>query len=167
MVGGWVKNGRFWRYVIMQWPLTSLLLLDYCNSILIHTSSIYPSPPQCCMTHQKLEAKGSYHPSSSATLHQSTNFIQNLCPHVQHPFRVISATCHPWSCTKVESRSSLRMSAKGDYITQHTTGSFGQRVFAVTGPSEWNKLSVSLRHVPSIGSLKTKLKTHLFQTDNI
>ena len=20
MVGGWVKNGRFWRYVIMQWP---------------------------------------------------------------------------------------------------------------------------------------------------
>ena len=21
MVGGWVKNGRFWRYVIMQWPL--------------------------------------------------------------------------------------------------------------------------------------------------
>ena len=22
MVGGWVKNGRFWRYVIMQWPLT-------------------------------------------------------------------------------------------------------------------------------------------------
>ena len=22
MVGGWVKNGRFWRYVIMQWPLS-------------------------------------------------------------------------------------------------------------------------------------------------
>ena len=45
-------------------------------------------------TRQKLEAKGSHHPSSSATplaSHQSANFIQNLCPHVQHPFRVISA----------------------------------------------------------------------------
>ena len=38
--------------------------------------------------------KSLYYPSSSATplaSHQSANFIQNLCPHVQHPFRVISA----------------------------------------------------------------------------
>ena len=58
------------------------------------TSSIHDYPPQCCTTCQKLEAKGSHHPSSSATplaSHQSVNFIQNLCPHVQHPFWVISA----------------------------------------------------------------------------
>ena len=63
-------------------------------------------------------------------------------------------------CTKVE--LSLCSSAKGEYLTQRTSSSFG-RVFAVAGLSEWNKLPVSLRHAPSIGSFKTKLKTHLFQ----
>ena len=59
-----------------------------------HTSSIYHYPPHCCTTRQKLAAKGSHHPSSSATplaSHQSANLIQNLCPHVQHPFRIMSA----------------------------------------------------------------------------
>ena len=27
-VGGWVKNGRFWRYVIMQCPL--MLMTEWC-----------------------------------------------------------------------------------------------------------------------------------------
>ena len=52
---------------------------------------------------------------------------------------------------------------KGDYVTQRTSSSFGRRAFAVAGPSEWNSLPVSVRHAPSIGSFKTKLKTHLFQ----
>ena len=41
-----------------------------------------------------IEAKRSHHPSSLATLlasHPSANFIQNLCPYSQRPFRVISA----------------------------------------------------------------------------
>ena len=44
----------------------------------------------------------------------------------------------------------------------------GRRAFAVAGPSEWNNLSVSIRHAPSIGSFKTKLKTLFFKftTDN-
>ena len=59
-----------------------------------HTTSIHHYSPQGCTTRQKLEAKVSHHPSSSTTplaSHQSANFIQNLCPHVQHPFRVMSA----------------------------------------------------------------------------
>ena len=75
-----------------------LSLINNVNMNLIekihHTSSIHHYPPQCCTTRQKLEAKGSHQPSSSATPlapHQSANFIQNLCPHVQHPFRVIPA----------------------------------------------------------------------------
>ena len=66
-------------------------------------------------------------------------------------------------CTTVESRSSLRSSAKGDYVTQRTSSSFGRRPFAVAGPSEWNNLPVSIRHAPPIGSFKSKLKTHLFK----
>ena len=73
---------------------TWLLQLHSYQPTRHHTSSIHHYPPQCCTTRQKLETKGSHHPSSSATplaSHQSANFIQNLCPHVQHPFRVMSA----------------------------------------------------------------------------
>ena len=59
-----------------------------------HTSSIHHYPPQCCTFRQMIEAKRSHHPSSLATplaSHPSANFIQNLCPYFQHPFRVISA----------------------------------------------------------------------------
>ena len=63
-------------------------------------------------------------------------------------------------CSNVKSRSNRRSSAKGDYLT---SSYFGRRAFAIVGPSEWNKLPVSLRHAPSIGSFKTKLKTQLFQ----
>ena len=133
-----------------------------------HTSSIHHYPPQCCTTRQKLEAKRSHHPSSSATplaSHQSANFIQNLCPHVQHPFWVIPAlhvilghTVHKcW----IEIESPLVCQRR--LLNPAHVQLIRSTSVAVAGPSEWNKLPVSLRHAPSIGSFKTKLKTHLFQ----
>ena len=48
MVGGWVKNGRFWRYVIMQWPLSIFYHQKYvglCGFILHHIR--HHSGPRC------------------------------------------------------------------------------------------------------------------------
>ena len=149
--------------------ISHIFRLDYCNSILINlpdtTLHLYTMyyPPQCYTTRQMFEAKGSHQPSSSATplaSHQSSNFIQNLCPHVQLPFRVISALNVILGHAVHKAGSSLCSSAKGDYVTQRMSSSFGRRAFVVAGSSEWNNLTVSLRHAPSIGSFKTKLKTH-------
>ena len=131
----------------LRTPVQALVIsrLDYCNSILINLpdTTLHPYTTtlhSAARTRQKHEARGSHHPSSSATplaSHQSTNFIQNLCPHVQHSGsspRYMSSLVTP--CTKVESRSSLRSSAKGDYVTQRTSSSFGRRAFAVAGLSE-------------------------------
>ena len=63
------------------------------------------------------------------------NIHSGSCP------RYMSSLVTP--CTKVESRSSLRSSSKGDYVTQRTSSSFGRREFAVTGPSELNHLHPS------------------------
>ena len=38
----------------------------------------------------------------------------------------------------------------------------GGRSFAVAGPSEWNKLPLSIRQLESINVFKTSLKTYLF-----
>ena len=115
---------------------TWLLQHHYDQPTRHHTSSNNHYPPQCCTTRRKLEANGSYQPRFSATpldFHQSTNFIPNLCPHVQHLFRIFSVlhfllghTVHK-SRIEIESRSS----AKNDYGTQRTSNSFGWRAFAI------------------------------------
>ena len=155
--------------------------LDYCNSILINLpdTTLHPyttilhtaarlAKPHCCTTRQKGEAKGSHHPSSSAFhwLPIEARISFKICVLM---FNIHSGSCPRYMsslvtpCTTVESRSSLRSSAKDDYVTQRTSSSFGRRAFAVAGPSEWNNLPVSIRHASSIGSFKSKLKTHLFQ----
>ena len=38
----------------------------------------------------------------------------------------------------------------------------GQRAFSFIGPSMWNNLPLSLRHVQTLSAFKSQLKTHLF-----
>ena len=147
--------------------------LDYCNSILINLPDT-TLHPYTTILHSAARLVKSLKPRDHITpalrqLHWLPikarisfkicilmfNIHSGSCP------RYMSSLVTP--CTTVESRSSLRSSAKGDYVTQRTSSSFGRRAFAVAGPSEWNNLPVSIRHAPSIGSFKTKLKTHLFQ----
>ena len=42
------------------------------------------------------------------------------------------------------------------------TKSYGQRSFAYQGANTWNQLPLSVRHLQSLASFKTKPKTHLF-----
>ena len=76
--------------------------------------------------------------------------------------RYISSLVTP--CTKVESRSSLRSSAKCDYIrnpahVQLIWSTSVRRCWSIRVPEQ--TIQVSLRHAPSNESFKTKLQTHL------
>jgi len=47
-------------------------------------------------------------------------------------------------------------------IPRYKLSSVGRRSFAVSGPTSWNKLPLSLRQQPTLSAFKTNLKTHLF-----
>ena len=40
---------------------------------------------------------------------------------------------------------------------------YGDRAFCVSGPTEWNKLSLEIRQAKSVDLFKTELKTLLFK----
>ena len=65
-------------------------------------------------------------------------------------------------CTALDSRRGLRSSSKGDFLVRRTNLQFGNRMFEVAGPAEWNSLPEQIRRSASINTFKTKLKTHLF-----
>ena len=108
------------------------------------------TPLQCCTTRQKLEAKGSHLPRSSAPptgfpskreFHSKS--VSSCSTSIPGHFRV---TYPPWSHRAQKSNRDRLPSARASL--------FGRRAFAVAGSSEWNNLPVSLRHAPSIESVK-------------
>ena len=149
--------------------------LDYCNSILINLPDTTVHPHSTIL-HSAARLVKSLKPRDHITpalrqlhwLPSKARISFKICVlvfniHSRSSPRTLHVSSLVPTCTKVESRSSLRSSAKGDYLTQGTSSSFGRWVFGVAGPSEWNNLPVSLRHAPSVGSFKTNPKTHLFQ----
>src|SRR6218665_1207083 len=63
-------------------------------------------------------------------------------------------------CSASRSRG-LRSSTRGYFAVIRTNLKFGNRVFSVAGPREWNCLPVSVRQCTSVAQFKSKLKTHL------
>ena len=60
-------------------------------------------------------------------------------------------------------RRRLRSADYAKFDVPRTKTEFGKRAFAVSGPSMWNTLPISIRSAPTIGLFKTALKTHLFK----
>ena len=83
-------------------------------------------------------------------------------------FKIMSGTAPPYlsslvtPCVTLESRRGLRSASKGNFIVKRTNLQFGNRMFEVAGPAEWNSLPEPIRRSSSINTFKTKLKTHLF-----
>ena len=44
-----------------------------------------------------------------------------------------------------------------------SSNSLGKRSFKVAGPTEWNRLPLSVRKAPSVSTFRRGLKTHLFK----
>src|SRR6218665_4142682 len=74
-------------------------------------------------------------------------------------------TCHPWlrhALLDVTMSRGLRSSARDGFCCNSHNLKFGNRVFLVAGPREWNSLPVSVRQCTSVAQFESKLKTHLF-----
>ena len=63
----------------------------------------------------------------------------------------------------VQRRFGLRSASRDDLVIPASKSKFGERSFAVGGPSVWNALPESVRTAKSINIFKYKLKTHLFE----
>ena len=72
MVGGWVKNGRFWRYVIMQWPQTSLDAIQTWLGYLLLSIAGFQEWPE--IFKNKLENNGLLNNIHVIRLHYAPNF---------------------------------------------------------------------------------------------
>ena len=59
-------------------------------------------------------------------------------------------------------RERLRSAATMNYDIERTKLKFGERSFAVAGPTAWNALPANLKCIGDILSFKRNLKTHLF-----
>ena len=69
-------------------------------------------------------------------------------------------------CIKTSSsgrRSSLRSATHNILTVPRTKTKFGDRSFAVSGPSAWNRLPDSVKTATSVDVFKSRLKTHLFR----
>src|SRR6218665_3172202 len=67
--------------------------------------------------------------------------------------------CRP---TALELRRGLRSASKGDFVVKRTNLQFGNKMFEVAGPAEWNSLPEPIGRSSSLNIFKTKLKTYLF-----
>ena len=59
-------------------------------------------------------------------------------------------------------RERLRSASTMNYDIERTKLKFGERSFAVSGPTAWNTLPDNLKCIGNILSFKRNLKTHLF-----
>jgi hypothetical protein len=83
-------------------------------------------------------------------------------------FKIMSGSAPPYlsslvtPCAALESRRGLRSASKRDFVIKRTNLQFGNRMFEVAGPAEWNSLPELIRRSSSINIFKSKLKTYLF-----
>ena len=74
------------------------------------------------------------------------------------------APCLSVTLTTRNFARSLRSSSEKQLVLRKfNLQTAGGRAFSMTAPRIWNKLPVSLRHSPSLGTFKSHLKTHLFK----
>src|SRR6218665_1634303 len=88
----------------------------------------------------------------------------------QLAFKVKSGSAPPYMSSLVipslsvalESRQGLRSASKGDFVVKRAQLQFGNRMFEVAGPVEWNSLPEPIRRSSSKNTFENKLKTFLF-----
>ena len=64
--------------------------------------------------------------------------------------------------SSLPSRERLHSAVTMNYDIERTKLTFGERSFAVSGPTAWNTLPANLKCIGNILSFKRNLKTHLF-----
>ena len=65
-------------------------------------------------------------------------------------------------CSSLPARRRLRSTSRDDFVSVRSRLQFGNRAFAISGPTYWNSLPVHIRQSKDATQFKTKLKTYLF-----
>lgn len=148
--------------------------LDYCNSLLAGVADVHLRRLQSAQNaaarmvsrahrHDHIRpVLNSLHwlPVSKRVVFKTAVLIYK-CLHQAAP-RYLIDLCVPLS--SVPGRQHLRSAASGGLIVPRTRTSYGQRSFAVYGPSTWNSLPTALRSPElTLPVFKRQLKTYLFQ----
>ena len=60
-------------------------------------------------------------------------------------------------------RRQLRSAGHDKLFEPFTRNGYGDRAFSLAAPRLWNKLSLDIRRLPTLGAFKARLKTHLFK----
>ena len=84
--------------------------------------------------------------------------VHGLAPHY------LADMCRPVSSD--DARRKLRSATREDLVIPRTATKFRARSFAVTAPSEWNRLPLHIRSKPLVNCFKVALKSFLFTTDS-
>src|SRR6218665_2952133 len=147
---------------------TRLLQLCPLRSAFINTTTLILGTTHCCSSNKRSQSprpRHTYTETTALAFHPCPYCIQNLPPHVSHPFWNLSIiyVIHGYATSR--SRG-LRSSTRGDFAVIRTNLKFGNRAFSVAGPREWNNLPVSVRQCTSVAQFKSKLKTHLRMLHN-
>src|SRR6218665_571438 len=69
---------------------TRLLQLCPLRSAFIHTTTLILGSTCCCLSNKRSQSQRPYHTYTETTAHPCPNRIQNLPPHVSHPFPNLS-----------------------------------------------------------------------------
>ena len=82
-------------------------------------------------------------------------------------YRCVQQTEPAYLCELIQPKKKSKYGIRSyslDHLHVPDSGSktYGDRAFCVSGPTEWNKLSLDIRQVKSVDLFKTKLKTLLF-----
>ena len=77
-------------------------------------------------------------------------------------FRLMLSSCVSICVCECVCVCALRSALRDTLAIPQTKTKFGERSFAVTGPTIWNSLPDSVKAAETVGIFKSKLKTHLF-----
>lgn len=150
--------------------------LDYCNSL-------YAGQPECLIHRLQMVQNAAARLYAGFSSRRSvTKLLSDDLHWLKVPFRIIYKLCVlVFRCLRgtapsyltgycvrlmdVPSRLARNRSAiSGDLLIPRTRlQTYGNRSFAIAGPSAWNSLPVDLKNEESLEIFKNRLKTHLFK----
>src|SRR6218665_2963582 len=120
---------------------TRLLQLCPLRSAFIHATTLILGTTHCCSSNKRSQSSRPHHTYTETTAlasHPCPYCIQNLPPHVSHPFWNLSIihVIHGYAICSASRSRGLRSTTRGNFAVIRMNLKFGNRAFSVAGPRE-------------------------------
>jgi hypothetical protein len=144
--------------------------LDYCSSVLAGLPSTSLKPLTSALSTAARVVTGSSSRCHVTPLFRELHWLPvqariqyKLCLMMYNITAPVYLAEMTTPCSSLQSRQSLRSASSGRYIVPTTKLKFGERSFAVAGPTAWNALPDAVRTETGRRPFKKALKTALFR----